>query len=199
MVDLSNHPVVIVIADDPLARVGLLGLVESQRFPVLAAVSPLNLSGMDEADVLLWDADPDLDADAVSQQETPVLALVGAGVDINPLLAAGAAGVLYRTATAAQIAAGLNAVAAGLNVLEPTLLSLPPASEVGSTPEDLTPRELEVLDLVSEGLANKAIAKRLGISASTVKFHVNSLLGKFGAKTRTELAVRAVHQGQTYL
>ena len=61
--------------------------------------------------------------------------------------------------------------------------------------EALTPRELEVLDLVAEGLSNKAIAARLDISEHTVKFHVSSLFGKLGAGNRTDAVRRGVRLG----
>jgi RNA polymerase sigma factor (sigma-70 family) len=61
--------------------------------------------------------------------------------------------------------------------------------------EHLTPREREVLDLVAEGLSNRAIAERLGNSEHTVKFHVSSLLGKLGAVTRAELVGVAIRRG----
>ena len=61
--------------------------------------------------------------------------------------------------------------------------------------EPLTPREIEVLELVTEGLPNKAIADRLGISDQTVKFHLASILGKLGASNRTEAVRRAVRMG----
>jgi RNA polymerase sigma factor (sigma-70 family) len=61
--------------------------------------------------------------------------------------------------------------------------------------EHLTPREREVLELVAEGLSNRAIAERLGNSEHTVKFHVSSLLGKLGAVTRAELVGIAIRRG----
>ena len=62
-------------------------------------------------------------------------------------------------------------------------------------PEVLTPREIEVLELVAEGLPNKAIAARLAISDQTVKFHVSSISAKLGAKSRTDAVRRAVRRG----
>ena len=193
---------VIIVADDPLVRVGLTNLLEAEGVSVTAAVSGDELSvEQGDAEVLLWDADPDLDAEAIGQQAVPVLALVSEDETPNQLLTAGAAGILYRTAAAEHLATGLRAVAAGLTVLEPNLLAplLPTVPERDTLFDDLTPREVVVLELVSEGLPNKRIAKELGISVNTVKFHVNALLSKFGAKTRTELAVRSVQQGQTNL
>jgi DNA-binding NarL/FixJ family response regulator len=61
--------------------------------------------------------------------------------------------------------------------------------------EPLTPRELEVLGLLAEGLANKAIAARLGISDQTVKFHVAAICGKLDASNRTDAVRRAIRRG----
>ena len=61
--------------------------------------------------------------------------------------------------------------------------------------EQLTPREVEVLELLAEGLPNKAIADRLQISDQTVKFHVASISGKLGAANRTDAVRRAVRRG----
>ena len=61
--------------------------------------------------------------------------------------------------------------------------------------EPLTPREIQVLELLAEGLPNKAIARRLGISDQTVKFHVSSISGKLGAANRTDAVRRAVRRG----
>ena len=61
--------------------------------------------------------------------------------------------------------------------------------------EPLTPREVQVLELLAEGLPNKTIAARLGISDQTVKFHVSSISGKLGAANRTDAVRRAVRRG----
>lgn len=61
--------------------------------------------------------------------------------------------------------------------------------------EPLTPREVQVLELLAEGLPNKAIAERLRISDQTVKFHVSSISGKLGATNRTDAVRRAVRRG----
>ena len=74
-----------------------------------------------------------------------------------------------------------------------------PGSDPRLTPdgfeEPLTPREVQVLELLAEGLPNKAIAARLRISDQTVKFHVSSISGKLGAKNRTHAVRRAVRRG----
>ena len=61
--------------------------------------------------------------------------------------------------------------------------------------EHLTGREIEVLELLAEGLPNKAIAERLGISDQTVKFHIGSIIGKLGAANRTDAVRRGVRRG----
>ena len=61
--------------------------------------------------------------------------------------------------------------------------------------EQLTPREGEVLRLLADGLGNKDIAVKLGISEHTIKFHIHSLLGKLGAASRTEAVTRGLRSG----
>jgi len=67
--------------------------------------------------------------------------------------------------------------------------------QVEAAAEQLTPRELEVLELLAEGLSNSAIATRLSISEHTVKFHVSSICGKLGADNRTDAVRRGVRLG----
>jgi DNA-binding NarL/FixJ family response regulator len=74
------------------------------------------------------------------------------------------------------------------------LVAASPDSTTGNS-ETLTPRELEVLRVLAEGLPNKAIARRLGISDQTVKFHLASICGKLGAVNRTDAVRRAIQQG----
>lgn len=77
------------------------------------------------------------------------------------------------------------------------LLTAAPAANLADGPavESLTPREIEVLELVAEGLSNKAVATRLGISDQTVKFHLTAISGKLGAMNRTDAVRRAVRRG----
>jgi DNA-binding NarL/FixJ family response regulator len=67
--------------------------------------------------------------------------------------------------------------------------------ESDADPDPLTPREIQVLELLAEGLSNKGIAGRLGISDQTVKFHVASLCGKLGARNRTDAVRLAIRRG----
>jgi ATP/maltotriose-dependent transcriptional regulator MalT len=70
-----------------------------------------------------------------------------------------------------------------------------PLEDEDAIPDPLTARELEVLELIAEGLPNKGIAVRLGISDQTVKFHVASISGKLGAANRTDIVRRAARRG----
>ena len=107
----------------------------------------------------------------------------------------GVRAMLPRDAAAAQIVAAIYAASAGLVVFpaEDTMAMLPTPAEQPAEP--LTPRELEVLDMLAEGWSNKMIAHKLGISEHTAKFHVNSILAKLHAGTRTEAVMRGVRLG----
>jgi DNA-binding NarL/FixJ family response regulator len=104
------------------------------------------------------------------------------------------AGQLPHDAGAAQIDAALRAVAVGLTVrhrYEPAGF----AELADRLAADLlTPRELEVLAAISDGMSNKSVARKLGISLHTVKFHVESLLRKLGAHTRAEAVARGLER-----
>lgn len=108
-------------------------------------------------------------------------------------------GFLPLEASAEQIEAAIQAIAAGLSVGTPALLNLP----LGDAPEELdtqlidplTDREMEVLQLLAQGLANKQIALTLSISEHTVKFHVSSIYTKLGAANRTEAVRLGVRRG----
>jgi DNA-binding NarL/FixJ family response regulator len=108
-------------------------------------------------------------------------------------------GILPLEATQEQIEAAIQAIAAGLSVGPPSLLNLPLVdSEVGmdlQIIDPLTDREMEVLQLLAQGLANKQIAVKLSISEHTVKFHVSSIYTKLGASNRTEAVRMGVRRG----
>jgi DNA-binding CsgD family transcriptional regulator len=130
------------------------------------------------ADVLLCDGD------CPSTEGRPFVTL--GSTDTDP------AGLLPRDANATQIDAALRAVAVGL-IVRPQA-----AAETGFAAMKetdlrtlLTPREIEVLSAISEGLTNKVIARRLNISLHTVKFHIESLFRKLGVRTRTEAVAKA--------
>jgi DNA-binding NarL/FixJ family response regulator len=110
----------------------------------------------------------------------------------------GVRAVLHEDATAEELAAAIGAAKTGLVVLHPDALHGPAAARAAErrdrTPT-LTPRELEILEMLAEGISNRTIAARLGISSQTVKFHVASILAKLGAASRTEAVTFGVRQG----
>jgi DNA-binding NarL/FixJ family response regulator len=124
---------------------------------------------------------------------------------MSEALPAGVRAVLPRNATPNEILGAIQAVAAGLYVFHPSDLDSVPMlrpreAEVAPEPaepflEHLTAREIEVLQLVSEGLGNKEIASRLNISEHTAKFHVASIMGKLGAASRTEAVTLGIRHG----
>jgi two-component system nitrate/nitrite response regulator NarL len=100
--------------------------------------------------------------------------------------------MLPRETDGPSLRAALIAVAHGLVVLNPEASAslLPAADQVPAQPTgELTPQELEVLQLLAEGLPNKGIAPQLSISEHTVKFHVNAIMGKLGAQSRTAISI----------
>ena len=136
----------------------------------------------------------------------PVILLVdNPGRRISEALPAGVRAVLPRNITSTEIAAAIEAVAAGLYVFHPADIDSiptlrPPQSETvpelgEPLVEHLTPREIEVLQLLSAGLGNKEIAARLNISEHTAKFHVAWIMGKLGAATRTEAVTLGIRHG----
>ncbi len=206
---------VLVVAADPLAGAGLAALLAEQPgYAVVGRAAPAeDLSVAVETyrpDVVLWDLgwDPGLALAQLAEQSESLPAVAILAADAAAAAAAwqaGARALLRRAAEPEQLAAALAAVAQGLAVIEPTFaLVLWPQAERGlfvpdtAMPplvEPLTSRELEVLRLLADGLPNKTIARRLGISEHTVKFHVNAILGKLGAASRTEAVVRATRLG----
>ncbi|HEY1336462.1 MAG TPA: response regulator transcription factor [Bryobacteraceae bacterium] len=143
-----------------------------------------------EADVVIAD-----DAD-IPEGSPPVVLLGGDLHTQESLRSGGARVVLGADPPPAQIVAAIYAAAAGL-VAAPAEEAglLPEAAHIEEAADPLTPRELEVLEMLAEGLSNKLIAYRLSISDHTAKFHVNSILAKLNAGTRTEAVVRAVRLG----
>ncbi|HWF99554.1 MAG TPA: response regulator transcription factor [Steroidobacteraceae bacterium] len=106
-----------------------------------------------------------------------------------------AEGLLPQSAAAAEIDAALRAVAQGLIVRSPAMrISGFNAVQEAEARTLLTPREAQILDAIADGPTNKAIARRLGISLHTVKFHVESVFRKLGASTRTEAVARATER-----
>jgi DNA-binding NarL/FixJ family response regulator len=133
--------------------------------------------------------------------DAPVLVVLGESLPRGwPVRAAraGVQAVVSRTASAEAIAAAVEAAAAGLVVLPSDALAEVPAgsaARMSAPPEPLSPREAQILALLAEGLVNKQIAARLGISRHTVKTHLAALFQKLGVSTRAEAVATGARAG----
>ena len=204
---------VLVAAASSVVRAGLETIVGASPGLQVVGSAPgtLGLAEQVEAlhpDVVLVELERGSDAPAPalpvgSRSDPPALVLLVddlEGLDVGEALRLGARAVLPREAQPEEIVAAVGAAAAGLLVLHPgTADSLLPVLSMPSAPpgqvESLTPREIEVLSLLAEGAGNKLIARRLGISEHTVKFHVGSILAKLNASSRTEAVTLGIRQG----
>jgi two-component system, NarL family, nitrate/nitrite response regulator NarL len=213
---------VLIVANDPLARAGLAALLTDQADITVVGRIAATLDLLTEVEIyrpevvvfdLGWDpslttlrsaSDQDTTPTSLdnlielSETDLPVVALLPDETHARQAWSAGARGLLLRQTSSEKLLATLRAVSQGVVALDPALTAtVLPQSEpdTPSLTETLTPRELEVLRLLAEGLPNKAIAHRLAISDHTVKFHVNAILSKLGAQSRTAAVVRATRLG----
>ncbi len=205
----------LVAAAYPLIREGLKALLQGAEDITLVgeaqnAQDLLNRALELDPAVILLDADL-IARDGVGvirdvTQSLPDSALlVVTGMDITPLaqnaLSYGARGYLPRTLSANEMTQAIRAAAQGLVVIHSSLAPdlfdrQRTATEVGNDLlEPLTEREIEVLALLTRGLANKQIASELNITEHTVKFHIRSILAKLGASNRTEAVSMALQRG----
>jgi DNA-binding NarL/FixJ family response regulator len=209
--------VVAIFSIDPVLRRNLEQLPRDD--PAVVIVGTLDqpsslpeLVSRDRVDVLLADV-PTQELLAEYRARHGRIALVvlldGANSeDIVRALSGGARAVLDRSASRNEIIAAIKAVNAGLVVVAPHLLATllneaPLADDLfkanGADHARLTRRELEVLAAMADGASNKAIARRLGISFHTVKFHVAAILAKLDADSRTEAVAKAAQLGLVML
>jgi DNA-binding NarL/FixJ family response regulator len=203
---------VLVVSDNLLARAALEALV--------AGVTGLEFAGAvdraaasanadeHEADAVIFDA-ANGDAELISWVEDtarglPGLAMIGVGAaqgDGLKLVAAGATAVLPADAAPPILLAALEAAAISVVLIDRVDLdAILSGDDAGGTSaelpvEQLTRREMEVLQLLARGMTNPRIAHALEISEHTVKFHVTAIMGKLGASTRAEAVARASRLG----
>jgi DNA-binding NarL/FixJ family response regulator len=208
----------VLLADDQrVVREGLgmlVGLLEGIELVATAAdgEEALALAAEHNPDVVLMDLRmPRMDGiEAIRRlaaRGTSSIALTTYADDASVLgaLRAGARGYLTKDAGAEEIRAAVEAVARGEAALDPAIqhhvlaaVSAPAAAGETAAPEppdDLTPREVEVLQLIAEGLTNTEIAERLVVSSATVKSHVNHIFAKIGARDRAQAVVYAFANG----
>jgi len=192
------------VSADALGRAGLASVLGDES--IAAALEPNEVvSWLENAgppDVVVWDlgwgaTEVPQELRAIEAAHIPILVLVDDATQASEVRQAAVVSVISRSAGREVMASAMIAAAAGLIVIDPAFETrpIPCRSEAEGTLEPLTPREVEVLQWVAEGLPNKAIALRLGIRETTVKFHVNSILAKLGAQSRTEAVTRAARLG----
>ncbi|MFN6567489.1 helix-turn-helix transcriptional regulator [Nostoc minutum NIES-26] len=202
---------VMVVATSPVVRAGLSAVVTSNpRLTVVGSASNLDVLAREveqlQPDVVLLDLSGNLlpvwDKLLLIQEKQYSLGMVVIveeldSIDLEGALRSGVRGILPSTSTELEIAAAVEAIAFGLVVLHPDAVQLVPVREkIAVNPvQTLTPREIEVLEMLGSGLGNKAIAKRLHISEHTVKFHLSSIFQKLGVSTRTEAVTVGVRLG----
>jgi len=200
---------ILIVAPDPLARGGLAALLDGAKGVSVAgqlAVSDATLDAIEamSPDVMLWDlgwngADVVEALTDVVESRVPVLVLAADEGDAALAWRAGARSMLPRDASLETIVRAAAAAATGLVASDERLLMYAvtaPAEAAGQSGVPvLTARESEVMRLLGRGVSNKTIAFELGISEHTVKFHVNSIMSKLGAQSRTEAVVLATRTG----
>lgn len=195
---------VLVVSLDRLSRAGLAAELDQQSgLRVVGQIPGDEYSSFPleiyEPDVIVWDvsweAENAMDKLGLLPEDSPpVLALVASSNQASQARAADARGILGRDSSPESFAAAISALSHGLEVTDPAFSggSAPAAPSSGSL---LTPREQDVLRLLAEGLPNKGVASRLEVSEHTVKFHVNSIMGKLNAQSRTEAVILATRLG----
>lgn len=193
---------VFVVAKTAVVRAGLESVVRSRAgMTVAGAAAALEDAAAGPGEVILAEPEPG-DEEAVfklaSSAEPPLIVALADGDFVVRALRAGVRSVLPTEASEAEIIAAIEAAAAGL-------VSVPASAvesvvrmqvrEAHNGVQTLTPREIDVLRMLAEGVPNKEIAWRLKISEHTVKFHVAQIFGKLGASSRTEAVTMGVRQG----
>ena len=209
----------VVLADDQdLVREGLRMMLEAEPdIEVVAEAGNGNealvAARTHDPDVLLMDVRmPELDG----LEATARLAAAGARARILVLttfdldeyvyraMKGGASGFLLKDATREQLAGAVRTVAAGDSLLAPAITQRliedfcrrpPPTAAIPDAAQELSPRELDVLRLVAEGLSNAEIAGRLVLSEATIKSHVARILTKLGLRDRVQAVVLAYESG----
>lgn len=218
MTEPDKPDITILIADDyTMVREGLCSMLNAPGLHIVGeagngreAVEQVKALA---PDVVLMDIRmPDMDGiealEAIRNAESPTRVIMvttyRSAAYLLRALAAGAAGFVLKDIPRDALLATVRAVATGATevdhqFLQRALRDLNEANELSvedtELPEELTPREMDVLWLLAEGLTNSAIAQALGLSPGTIKGYVQTILQKLNAADRTQAAVKAVRMG----
>jgi two-component system, NarL family, response regulator YdfI len=204
---------VLIGARSEVVRAGLASLLTADpRFQVVGTFSIDDLTRVEDLqpEVVLLDLDSPSD-------ESLLAAIQSGGALINSslmiltedpeslavdVLGSGLRAILPRYATPEEIIAAIQAAATGLVALHPDIFDsmlsrIRPGqqSELDRSGQILTPREIEVLRMIADGLGNKEIASKLSISDHTVKFHISSIFAKLSASNRAEAVTLGIRHG----
>lgn len=210
-----TEPIRVLIVDDhPVVRHGLRSFLSSRDGIEVVGEAGDGEQAVEEAravspDVVLMDlVMPGAGGVAAirrileAQPGARVLVLTSFSSDdqVIPAVQAGAAGYLLKDVAPAELEAAVRAVHRGEALLDPHVVAGVMAEVAGSRsqaggPDELTPREVEVLRLLGRGLSNRQLAAELFVSEKTVKTHVSSILAKLGVSDRTQAALWAVRRG----
>ena len=203
---------VVIAAASAVRRAGLESIVHSEPDLHLAASTGASarldlLARNTNADVVLVDFDSPPSA-LPSSAAVVLMTEIAAAREISRLLKSGVRAILPRESDADDVIAAIYAAYRGQVLLSPEAADRMAAvfrdpeenpgkdsEEESDVVEEMTAREIEILRLLAEGLANKEVAVRLRISEHTVKFHISSILEKMGAATRTEAVTLGIRRG----
>ncbi len=200
---------VLIVDDHPVVREGLAGMLSGQ--PDMAVVGQagdgaeaLALVAQLQPDVVLTDLRmPGMDGVTLIHQlkaqhrpvHTLVLTTYDSDADILPAIEAGATGYLLKDTPRAELFRAVRAAAQGDSVLAPAVAARLMNRMRTTGEEALTAREIEVLELVSQGHSNREIGKTLHISTATVKTHLIHIFDKLGVDDRTAAVTVALERG----
>ncbi|MCB5169558.1 response regulator transcription factor [Streptomyces bambusae] len=196
----------LLLADDhPVVRAGLRAVLDTEPdFAVVAeaatAERAVELAAAEPVDVVLMDLQfgagmhgSEATAAITARPGAPrvlVLTTYDTDADILAAVEAGASGYLLKDAPPEELAAAVRTAAAGQSALAPAV-ALRLMDRMRTPAESLTKRELEVLQLVADGLSNQQISKKLFLSQATVKSHLVHIYAKLGVDSRTAAVAQA--------
>jgi two-component system, NarL family, response regulator LiaR len=198
---------VFIVDDHPMVRTGLAAAIGAQADLELVGEAEdgreaLALIALRQPDVVLMDISmPRLDGISAMGQlsktmpSTRFLMLTSSGepIEVRRAMAAGASGYLLKNASASELAQMIRNAHAGRRVLAPEIAEAMISATLEPAPgADLTPRERELLALMTRGLNNQEIAAELSVALPTVKFHITNILSKLHVDNRTEAVLKAL-------